>query len=230
MAKNGIFDEIKNWIPKFYSNGQWLKEDIELKYGGGKLADKEVVDFVGNLIHFLIEGTMLNNCTLIWLLSNNSTIKGAIEFYNSEKPKEENININTALSKIQYDRKKLEKYFDPKELHNLLAYPEKYLDKFTKTLDRLARIYMKDNEYNSAMVIKLSKEPLSYKLDDYSWAVLTSVIERYSKKKIKAIENGLDAEVTNEMIGYYNYLISNKRLNSDEKERLKVIRNLLDLE
>lgn len=227
--KNDILAELKKWLPKFYINGEWVKGKVTLKYNGGLEASEESTSFLRELLYFLFEGDMVNNCTIIWLTSNQSSMRAAFEVYNSERPAEENININTAMSKVQYDRKKLEKYFSPSEILNILAYPEKYLDSAIEKLDRLERLYMKDLEYNRAMVIKMNKEPMSYSVDDYEWAKLLEIIERYSKKKIEAIESGNDEELTSNMIGYYNHLISCGRLSEKEKARLNKIRSILGL-
>lgn len=227
MASN-ILDESKKWLPYFYVNNTWVEGEIEIKFNGRKL-EKGVVNFLNDLYHFYFESKMLNNCTILWLKSNASSMKECIEFYNNQVNVEDRLNVNTALSKIQYDRKKLEKYFDVKEFINILAYPEKYLDSNREKLDKLCREYMSDSEYTKALVVKLPKEPVCKEVDDSAWYVLEDLIKTYSKKRIEIIENGEDSIVNSNVIGYYNYLISSKNLNKTDKERLKHLRELLDL-
>lgn len=231
MAKQGesIIEESKKWLSYFYVNGEWLDEPIKFKVNGREVSE-EVMEFLSNFFRFLIEGTMLNECSIIWLTSNLPNIRSAIEFYNSQQLEIDRINLNTAQSKIQYDKNKLAKHFESGILFHLMVDPDKYLESISNKLDSLSRIYMNDSEYNKSMVIKLPKEPLCKEIDDYSWVKLTDVLERYSKKKIALIESGNDKEITADMIGYYNYLISNKKLSNKEKERLKEIRHILNLE
>lgn len=226
---NNILDESKKWLPYFYINNTWIDKDIKIKFNGRQL-NKEVVNFLNDLFHFYFESKMFNDCTILWLKSNASSMKECIEFYNNQVKVEDRLNVNTALSKIQYDRKKLERYFNVNEFINILAYPEKYLDSNREKLDKLSREYMKDGEYNKAMVLKIPKEPICKEVEDSTWYVLEDMIRSYSKKRIETIESGNDLIINSNVIGYYNYLISNKNLSKTDKDRLKHIREILGLE
>lgn len=225
---NNILDESKKWLPYFYVNNTWVNGDIKIKFNGRQL-NLEVVKFLNDLFHFYFESKMFNDCTILWLKSNTSSMKECIEFYNNQVNVEDRLNVNTALSKIQYDRKKLEKYFDVKEFINILAYPENYLDSAIEKLDKLSREYMKDGEYIKAMVVKLPKEPVCKEVSDSTWYVLEDMVRNYSKKRIETIESGKDLIINNEVIGYYNYLISSKNLSKTDNERLKHLREILGL-
>ena len=140
------------------------------------------------------------------------------------------VNINTAMANMQNDKKRLLPYFPTKFLYHLIAYPDRYLEEANNTLDKLMRLYMKDKEYNQAMVIKLDKNNIHRELDEFNWVRLKTLIETYSKIRIKSIESGEDDTVNSDMIGYYNYLISSNRLNKVDKMRLYELRQLLGLE
>lgn len=225
MAKD-IIVELKAWLPYFYSNGEWLEKPV-LKFNGRNV-DDEVVDFIEAILHTFIDGGV-NDCTLIWLKSNMPSVQKAFEFYNSQCDEVDRINIKTAQSKIFYDKSRLAKYFEDGMLFNLMAYPEIHLSSAWENLDSFNRKYFNDKEYRDAMVLKIDNSFSCDKLDDDSWAGLLSLIKTYSKDQVRAIESGKAPEVSVKMLGYYNYLISSKRLSRDDKERLGQLRKVLGI-
>ena len=231
MARKGesIIEESKAYLSKFYVNGEFLDTPIDIRFNG-RIVEKPTMDYLRRLFDFLINGNMINKSSVIWLTSSLPTAKEAIEFYNSQQLEIDRLNINTALSNMNNDKKRLAPYFPPKFLMYLLAYPDKYLDAANETLDKLLRLYMKDKEYNQALVIKLDKKELCRELDEHHWIKLMTLLETYSKVKIKAIESGEDDDTTSNMIGYYNYLISSNRLNKVDEIRLRELRQLLGLD
>ncbi|MBO5389185.1 MAG: hypothetical protein J6A59_13860 [Lachnospiraceae bacterium] len=226
-SKNMV-DECKKYIGNFYVNGEWLEEPTKIRMNGRDV-EPRVMDYMYNLFRFLIEGTMLCDCTLMWLKSNLPSIQATFELYNDQHTEIEAINLNTAHSKILYDKNKLAKYFDTDILFHVMVDPDRYLDKAVETLEKLMRVYMDDSEYRKASILKLPKDIICKDIDSYSWAKLTEILGRYSKDRIKLIESGEDKEMTREMIGYFNYLISNKKLSKKEKTRLEQVRIVLGL-
>lgn len=227
MAKN-LMDESKKWITHFYSGGVW-KENVRLRFNGRDI-EEEVVDFISDYFHFLIESDFLNECSLMWLNSNMGSVRGAVEVYNDQCDELDRLNLNTAQSKIEYDKKKLKRYYNEDMLFNVMTYPDKWLEEYRSILDGMCREYFNDKEYRRSMIIDLPKNCISKELDDYSFVKLTNIIERYSKSYVESIKKFENNEVTKDMIGYYNYLISSKRLNKVDSERLEVIRLLLGLD
>ena len=229
MAKNrSIIEESKKYLNNFYVNGQWLEEPLNIRINGRDV-EPRVMDFMYNFFRFLIEGTMISNCTIIWLTSNLSNVREAIEHYNSQQLEIDQLNMNTAQSKIQYDKNKLMKHFDSDLLFHVMVDPDKYLEPAVLILDKLMRAYMDDYEYRKALAIKPSKEFIVKEIDEYSWALLCELLRRYNKSHIEEIEKGTDKEFNSNILGYYNYLISCKKLNKEEKARLNTLRNILGL-
>lgn len=227
MAKN-LLDESKKWISHFYSGGVW-KEDVSLKFNG-RVLEKEVIEFLRDYYKFLIESDFLNECSLLWLNSNMGSVREAVQVYNDQCDELDKLNLNTAQSKIEYDKKKLKKYYNENMLLNVMSYPEKWLEEYKNILDSMCREYFNDKEYRSSMVIDIPKNCISKELSDVSFVQLTHMLEIYSKRYIESIKNLENKDMTKEMIGYYNYLISNKNLSEEDKRRLDIIRKILGLE
>ena len=226
MAKN-LIDESKSILPKFYNNGNWVENPV-LRYNG-RYVENDVVEFLSDFFHFLIESRFLNEFTVVWLNSNMPSVNKAFEVYNAEHDEVEKVNMNTVQSAINYDKKKLEGYFDKDLIFNLMTYPEKHIAKSIETLDLLNRKYFNDKEYKKAVVIKIPSEYISKDLGNADWEQLVETLSVYSSKRIEEIESLNSSVLTKEMAGYYNYLISSKRLNTDEKEKLETIKKILNI-
>lgn len=226
MSKN-LIDECKAWLPYFYKDGEW-EEDPAIKFNG-RMIESKTKRFMYDFFKFLIESTFLNKCTIIWLNSNLPSMQKTFEFYNSQCDEIDALNIKTAITNVDYDKKKLGKYFDKEMLFNVITYPEENLGEAIEKLDILNRKYFNDKEYKSSLVLKLPIDVINKKLSEEKFGTLTEMLRRYSKPVIKEIESGENKEFDYEMIGYYNYLISNKHLNVEETKRLGKIKELLDL-
>lgn len=226
MAKN-IIDECKTWLPKFYSNGEW--NDSPVIRFNGRYADSAVVELMSDLFHFLIESSFISSSTILWLNSNMPSVKRAIEAYNNEVDEVDRLNLNTAQSAITYDKGKISKYFDADTFFNILTYPEDNLERYRNTLDLLMSEYFADNKFKKALNIKVDKRYINKDVDEASWTTMIKTLKFYSKEYMKKVEN-LETNAFNRgMAGYFNYIISNKRLNSTDKKRLEQLRNVLGI-
>jgi hypothetical protein len=227
MARSSdtLIEDSKKYINNFYSSGSWLKEPIPIQYGGKPVSNYTML-IMEKYYRLLLESTMLNDCTRLYLTSNMKGVKDAVEKYNQEHLEIDWINLNTAQSKVQYDKKKLDKYFEKDILLSIITYPEKFGEKFETTIDTLARVYMNDNEYNQSMVIRFPKEMINKEITDDEWSKLIKLVETYSKLTIRNIESD---ESYDNIVGYFNYIISCSVLSEQDTERLKKIREVLGL-
>lgn len=226
MAKN-LIDESKAWLPQFYKDGEFIEEP-KVKFNG-RVLESNIVNFVSDFFKFLLDSKFLNNCTIIWLNSNLSSVQKTFEFYNSQCDEVDMINIKTAQVKINYDKVKLRKYYDDNMLFNVMAYPDKHLDNAIQVLDKLSREYFNDKQYKEALSIKLPKNIIKKEISDNDFSSLLKYLDLYSKKRIEKIEQLEDDNFTSNMIGYYNYLISNKRLSKVDRDRLEQIKFILNI-
>ena len=224
---NNLIDESKAWLPYFYKDGVW-ESHPEIKYNG-RIVKDETIKFMYEFFRFLLDSKFLSNSTHIWLKSNLPSMQKAFEFYNSQCDEIDAVNIKTAITNVDYDKSKLKKYFDKYMLINVITYPDEHLPDAIEKLDLLNRKYMNDKEYKDSLVIKLPTDIISKRISDEKYTALATMLKRYSKKTIKDIESGNSQELTPEMIGYYNYLISGKKLSDVEQERLSEIHNILGI-
>ena len=229
-AKN-ILEVVKEYMYLFYSRGEWVEDlsTIEVREGVS-VYNETTVDFMYRFTKFLVEGEMLSEYTIIWLKSPRDRFSVALEDYNKGMHELDKVNMNTAKANNQYDKKKIAKYFDVDTFFHINFKPEIYLESYEKTLSMLQRKYMKDSDYRKSLMVKLPKEYITNSLDEQSFAKLKDMLDTYSKKRVQEIESGKSNFMTQDMIGYYNYLISSPRLSKTEKERLKQDREVLGID
>lgn len=226
MAVN-LLDECKKYLPKFYNNGEWNDCPV-LKYNG-HYVEAETVGFMANLFHFLVESSFLNQYAKYWLLSNMPSVRKAFMVYSEEVDEVEMVNLATVQSSIHYSKTRLHKYFSPRLLSSILAYPELHLKSAKETLDSLVRQYCDDIEYKEATALTIPKEFINREIDVELFNKLLETLKRYSKENIKKVSSLETSELTEEMVGYYNFLISSKNLKAEDKNRLNDIRKALGL-
>jgi len=227
MAKN-FLAELKVWLPAFKKNGEWVKNP-KLKFNGQVVSD-EVKEFLYEALRMFSEGA-LNKETTIWFNSHLSSVKDAVEYYNSQCEASEALNLKTAQSKVTYDKKRVSNYLGDGSLFITLAYPGEYLEAAWEGLDNFCKKYNSNREYNNAMVLKMNTDTDIVKtlaVDD--WEQLINIVTTYSKKRVHELENGETDELTPEMIGYFNYLVNSKRLGERDQQRLGTLRTILGLD
>lgn len=229
MAKN-IIDNSKVYVHFYYNNGKWV-ENPEHKFSG-RPVDPRAMQFAQEFFHFLIESSCLNRATIMWLNSNLGSMRAMVDAYNNQVEEPDKLDTHNVESIIDHDKRKLRDYFDKSinVLEEVFAYPEKYLDKYSDILEKLQRKHMKDSQYMKALVVKIPKDSIAKEIDDRSWALLLQLLQMYNKRTIESINNGTHNLFTNEIFGYFNYLISSKKLNAQDKKRLEQINDILGIQ
>lgn len=225
MAKN-LLDNSKKYLKFYYnSDGTWVDEP-DHKWNA-KSVSPEAIKFVSDFFRFLMNSTFLCKYSIMWLNSNLNSMRAMVEAYNNQVEMPDKLVLHTVTSSIDYDKRKLKKYFSVDMLDEVFAYPETYLDTNIEILDNLQRQYMQDKQYTQALVIKIPKRYIEKTIDDRSWALLTQLLTTYSKNTVDNISNGTDPLYTENIFGYYNYLISSSKLNKEEQKRLNEIKSIL---
>ena len=100
-----------NYVHNYYMDGA---DNIKLKPAYDSLMDKlpyENREFLLNLMKFLMYSKMISETTKVYLRGKDRTMNAVFVRYNREHL-DNQINPNTAKSKINYDRRKLLDYFD----------------------------------------------------------------------------------------------------------------------
>lgn len=222
-----IMSESKKIIYEFYNNGEWVENPSFIV--NNREIPEYSKEFLGQLFRFFINSKFLSDYSKEWLLTNLPSIREMVETMNMKSVEMKHVNFNTVQSALRYDKNRLANYFDGDTIINCICRDVEYTEQLNGILDTLVRKYMKGNEYNKQLVIKIPDNLVRNKISASECIKLMDILETYSKRKIKEIEREGNSIMTTDMIGYYNYLISSNRLNDIDKENLKRIKLILGM-
>jgi len=130
---------------------------------------------------------------------------------------------SNVASKIFYDKSKILKNLTETMIDELCAskldVSEKYSDLLVKAI--------KNNKYVSlvngiALDIKLS-DKVSFDIDDKEFEKFLKVVEPYTMKKMREVENGINGDT----LGYINYLMTSSNLTREDLDRLHKLQELV---
>lgn len=228
MATN-LLDESKIYLPNFYdcNKEEWL-ENPSFKMNGREV-EKSVIEFLIEYYHLLLDSSILNWYSIIWLKSNLGSVRKTFLNYNEANLEIDKVNLNTAQSNLTFSKNKLKESFWNTMLSDVIIYPEKYLTRATELLDKALLKYTNDKEYKDKLIIKVPKNYSEKELSEKDWNQLLDTLSVFSVEMKEKIEQGKTELLTPDMIGYYNFLISHKQLDSIDEQRLKKLNNLLKI-
>lgn len=221
-----MLEYTKRYIKDFYVNEEWVDKPV-LNYGN-KEVSKESIEFLRELFIFFIESSFLSNESKIYIKSRASSVRQAIEEYNLILDDEDKININTAQSKIQYDKRKINRSLEDNMILNAMIYPDKFIRAYREDLMVLYPKYMKVKEYRDSTVLRLDQNVVVNDISDKDYNDLLKVLSIYSKETISKVEKG-EQLLNNDMIGYFNYITNAPLLDDIGKVRLNEVREILGL-
>lgn len=201
---------------KIYSK---LTGDIEARN-----IDKDKQQFILAFMGFLMESKVISDTTKMFIKSRASTIKAVVDSHNRDCKEHEKINVNTAISKLQYDKNKLDKMFDDNMITKVLYMKECNLAKYKEQLSIAVLQYDKRVTVLDKLAVHIPKDSLSFVCSDEDFDEILEVLAPYSPKTIKTVIQFLNDKGYS---GYLTYLTSGKTLDSTEKSRLKDLETLL---
>lgn len=183
--------------------------------GLGKIRIKLLVD----ILDIIANTAIVNTETKIYIF-NNVTKKKVNEVIKAmtENP---NISFNTTQSKIHYGKVKLDE--------TIGSLVDDLLDKDTNESELMARVGRMYNEYSTNVIaddIKLNLDRAIYnsELSDGEFERLLGLIRPYFKSEIDKVMG----QLTDDMVGYVNYLGTSKYTNNKDIERLNQLKCLME--
>lgn len=228
MSKSRMLQEIKGIVYDLLdNNGNFRAIPIGM-IGTRKLSDDRI-KLLQNFISLLRDTQIVTRETKLYIFTRYINIRGVNELLNEEAKEHggKEVNYNTTMSKIGYDRLKIEKIFSPTFLSDIIleCNNEEIIAHHTESL---VKAYMKYGESNMSklrdnLALDLSKDCLCLELDDERFNGFLSVIMPYIKSHMAKIASELDKEC----IGYFNYLLVSPIKTDIDKERLSYIEQLL---
>ena len=145
-----------------------------------------------------------------------------VDLESGEEPK----NVNTTISKIQYDKNKLTKIFGESMFVDVLTNGRDISNYERILLEQYVKYNGKRSELRKNLALDIPEDCVYAELDDDKFEELLTIIAPYTKSQMKFIAENLDREAC----GYFNYLMSMPGLKGIDKERAERLEMLLGYE
>lgn len=197
---------VKMYLKFFYDDGEWA--DKPVVYFAGKEADPRACGFIKNLLKFLLESNYTSDSTKMFLNSQVTSIKGAIDFYNNSVEPDKKLDYITSKNAIQYDKRKLDKALGGDAVTTVLYNPD-LVNECQSKLNALIKKTMGKSVQAQALAFDVQVPGLSSEeLSTEDFQQLLMVLNRYSKKRLERLGKGLLKELPEDSLKYFNYLTS----------------------
>ena len=185
--------------------------------------NKSQDDLLKRYIDLIMNSKIVNITTKIYIRSTESSVASVIKNYNETVPEHEQINIKTAQSLIDYDRKKLLKCFDDM-LSKVIGYSNCDFSEYNDKLNLAIAKYKKRDKLLDNIMLTLPWVPLQDSLSEEELHDFIQVISPFIKKHRKYVEKNLP----NKAVGYLLYLTSTPQLNRDHKKHYELLKSILE--
>lgn len=188
----------------FYNEDGHIQSEVSGKIKRMNLAEPSVA-FLRGYIEFIMQSKLLNEAAVIYIKSPYDAVKSVFVAYNQQNPKEP-INIKTAISNIDYNRRKLIKVFDEDMLMQIIyssSTPD--LDKYWKQLEAAMEKYSCGNIFDTKLMIRLPKTVSPVEVEEERITDFMEAIGAYRIPTKKMVEESIATDYK-DVISFLNYL------------------------
>lgn len=192
-----------------------------------RVIKEEHARFLDAFMVFILESDMLSDVTKRYISSYGLSVADMVEQWNNDEGNTK-LELKPTINKINYDIKKLVKYFpDDKMLENVARrLPEVHeykLSDYEEQLFQAASEFLKPDPMVKNLVIKVPKTHSKTNLSNEKWNELLVILAPYTKDFIRQLEGNLDSD----MVAYFNFLIRSPLTKNKDIERFSQLQKLL---
>ena len=183
------------------------------------------IEFIRSYLLLINESSIVSDTTKMYFQSiydgGMKTVFDQIIDYESKNGTKK-LNINTCLSKLRYDSKKLTKYFPDDMISKLKNKNTKNIEHYTHKLSEAIVFYRRDNDMAKEICLKLPVDNVVENISNEAFEEMLRLIRPYTKNYM----DKLMEVVPKEYIGYLNYLLyvgDEKYITQQRMETLKAM-------
>lgn len=191
---------------------------------GKRSLGKDRDDFLKNYIMLIMSTKIVSKTTKIYIRSTLPSVASVITNYNQLVNENEHINIKTAQSQLDYDGRKLQRFFPDTLISQVLGYSTCDLVQYNKMLNLAKMEYSKKNKLLDNIALKLPIVQLQDSLTDEEFHDFIQIICPFIIKHMKYVEDNLSEKA----VGYMLYLTSTPQLSGICKEHYQLLKNILE--
>ena len=222
MSRESILCELKSIIPDLVDlNGNFRVTPIG--WVGKQNLMNSHIKFLDDFITLLKTTSIITSETRMYIFDKYITMQGVNDELNKNIENDNNkVRYNNTMSKIQYDKNKLNNYFGAHLISDVMS-NNTDISNYERTLGELFIKQAGKSELRDNLLLHLNTSCMTSELSDEKFEEFRSTIMPYIKSQVTFIENNIDTE----SCGYFNYLLSMPTLNDIDKKRLGVLKDLL---
>lgn len=177
-------------------------------------------ELLKDIVILLKDTDIINRETKMYIF-NNTTKREINEVLSEEVG--ETVSFNTTQSKIQYGKTKLEKLFG--DSIKRLLYKTYDIDDIPRLIYDISSQYS-DIDLRNKLVLDLDSNVYNTELSENDFEDFILTIAPYVKTQVEYISKNIESD----KVGYFNYLITSKRLTDEDKQRLSKLKDILNNE
>lgn len=184
------------------------------------------IEFIKKYLLLINESNIVSDTTKMYFQSvydggMKTVFDQIIEYENSNGSKK--LNINTCLSKLRYDSKKLTKYFPDDMISKLKNKNTKNIVHYQHKLSEAIVFYRRDNDMAKEICLKIPADNVTESISDEAFEEMLILIRPYTKNYM----NKLIEIIPKEYIGYLNYLLYVGDENYTTQQRMETLKTML---
>lgn len=227
-----LHGDIMDGSGKFVTRGQYLakmrRANSKWKANPNfKITDRKY-EFIVELMHLVMTTGITSENTKNYIKSHESSVARFVENYNSiivmVAGEEQQLKVGSVQQNVNYDKNKLLDFFPDDIIEKVLYHYEPNMADYEKMLNTAKVKYAHKRKMLDNLSLNIPSKVACNTLSSEEFDELISVIAPYTKRQMEFISKNL----TNEQIGYLNYLVSAYKLEKEDLERYKRLKYLLE--
>lgn len=207
-----IMDNEGNYLPKLTG-----------VYKNVKLSERRF-EFLKGLMHLVLTTKITGKNTKNYIKSNGRSVRDFVDSYNLTVKEEEQLKASSVSQNVDYDRKKLLKYFPSDTITKVIIVKNIDITEYEKMLNTARVKYGGNREMLNNLALNISKTAFNDNLTEEKFKDLLITISPYTENQIKYVSENLPIEYA----GYLNYLVSAHKLEGEDLKRFELIKSLLE--
>ena len=225
-----LIPNLKVGIKDFLNNDGSVKDVRDVSIVQYKL-DEEQIGLGVELTRLLLESRLLNDVVKMYLRSNYGSIRKFVEWYNGilKSNGEKLLSYGGVQSNIYLAEKRLGKIFEMDDpymfilRYNIEKSKDSVVIKFNNLKSNVCRLLTmyasEESKVYSQMLISIDRDVFCSEMEEEAFDEFINTLKWYSKK----VRDNVQALITKEEAGYFNYLLNSNTLNEEDLERKRMI-------
>jgi len=204
-------DQYLSKMRKSYPNFRVINRDREF-------------EFLKGIMHLVMTTKITSINTKNYIKSHEGSVSDFVVNYNSTVDEDNQLKEGSVQASVQYDKNRLLKFFTNNVIDSVVYGFEPNIADYEKMLNNARVKYMANKKMLDNLVLNIRDNVACDTLPDEEFDELLGTLSIYTKEYIKYISKGL----SDEQVGYLNYLVMAYNLKDEDLERYKRLKYILE--